>query len=64
MCIMELTFLQGGRKIVGRVQKIFCAFWVPQSPIGLISAEIGARCRIPGHAIVADYTLRKVHVSK
>ncbi len=28
----------------------FCTFWVPQSPIGLISAEIGARCRIPGHA--------------
>ncbi len=28
----------------------FCAFWVPQSPIGLISAEIGALCFIPGHA--------------
>ena len=28
----------------------FGAFWVPQSPIGLISTEIGAPCRIPGHA--------------
>ena len=25
-------------------------FLVPQSPVGLISAEIGAFCRIPGHA--------------
>ncbi len=37
-------------KIVGRFRKFFCAFWVPQSPIGLISTEIEARCRIPGHA--------------
>ena len=29
---------------------LFCAIMVPQSPIGLISAEIGAFCRILGHA--------------
>ncbi len=40
----------GGSKIFGRVRKFFCAFWVPKSPIGLISAENGARCRISGHA--------------
>ncbi len=28
----------------------FCAFWIQQTPIGLISAEIGAVCCIPGHA--------------
>ncbi len=31
--------------------QFFYAFWVPRSPIGLISAEIEAPCRIPGHAI-------------
>ncbi len=35
---------------VGGVRKIFCAIMVPQSPIGLINAEIGALCRILGHA--------------
>ncbi len=40
----------GGTKIVDRVRKCFGAFWVPHSPIGLISAEIGAPCRIPRHA--------------
>ncbi len=34
---------------VGGVRKFFCAIMVPQSPIGLISAEIGALCRILGH---------------
>ena len=38
-----------GSKIVQKVP-IFCAFWVPQSPIGLSSAEIGALCRNLGHA--------------
>ena len=37
----ELWRRWGGRKIVSLVQNFFCAFWVPQSPIGLISAEIG-----------------------
>ncbi len=46
----ELRHGRGGSKIVGWVRKFFGAFLVPQSPIGLISAEIGAPCRIPGHA--------------
>ncbi len=37
---------------VGGVRKYFCAIMVPQSPIGLISAEIGALYRILGHANV------------
>ncbi len=41
-----------GGGIVGQVRNCFGAFWVPQSPIGLISAKIGALCRIPGHANV------------
>ncbi len=44
--------LGGGQKIVGRVRKCFCAFWVAQSRIALISTEIGVFCRIPGHANV------------
>ncbi len=32
------------------VQNFFCPVMVPQNPIGLISAEIGALCCIPGHA--------------
>ncbi len=43
---------QNAQKNFWTRRKFFCAFWVPQSPIGLISAEIGARCRIPGHANV------------
>ncbi len=31
-------------------------FWVPQSPVGLISAEIGVLCHIPGHAIAQPQT--------
>ena len=34
------------------VRNFFCAIMVPQSPIGLISAEIGALCRILGHATI------------
>ncbi len=39
------------KKIVGRVRNLFCVGWVPQSSIGLISAEIGALFLILGHAI-------------
>ncbi len=37
------------------VRKFFCAIIVPQSPIGLISAEIGALCRILGQASKTVY---------
>ncbi len=37
---------------VGGAWKFFCVIMVPQSPIGLISTEIGALCRILGHANV------------
>ena len=43
---MNFFFCVQTRLIVGRAQNCFYAFWVPQSPIGLISAEIGAFCRI------------------
>ena len=36
----------GGVKNCRSGPKFFCVFWVPQSHIGLISAEIGALCRI------------------
>ncbi len=39
-----------GLNNVEGVRTFFCAIMVPQSPIGLISAEIGALCRILGHA--------------
>ncbi len=47
----ELRRSRGGvEKLSVGSEKKFCAFWVPQSPIGLISSETGAFCRIPGHA--------------